>query len=233
MDPLARLKLFRKVRHQMRPVPERIYCLDGEEQMAKFFPGGPVHDAMGEAKRKKSHTSILVNFCHKSYAMELSLSGSKKEAVVVHLWEKNGNPHMDIYMAMKGGKKVASFDMEEYLMNMELYPDAYKAVVGFALTFTWWLSNKKTDKRLAEVEKGLGAHIAERIGDTMRYQRVYDYGNVTRGKAGPLGHTRAEPIEHSVRGFWRQFKNGNKVWVRPHTRGNPEVGHLTTIQEIQ
>lgn len=73
-----------------------------------------------------------------------------------------------------------------------------------------------------------------RVGDTMRFVPLSSL-------ASGAGHSRqrdyqppSEPSgirmrEHDVRGHWRTYSSGVRVWVRSHKRGDPELGRVTRV----
>ena len=48
-------------------------------------------------------------------------------------------------------------------------------------------------------------------------------------------HKRSEIIarrrDHSVRGHWRKYKSGKKIWIEAHRRGDPDLGTVTSHVE--
>lgn len=48
----------------------------------------------------------------------------------------------------------------------------------------------------------------------------------------PLGSHSKHRL-HAVRGFWRHYKSGKRAWVKPHWRGDKELGVVTHDYEIK
>lgn len=73
-----------------------------------------------------------------------------------------------------------------------------------------------------------------RRGDTFRYDRVDNLASAS-GHAMQRGYERPkEPSgirmrEHDVRGHWRTYSSGVRVWVRPHKRGDASLGQSRRI----
>lgn len=73
-----------------------------------------------------------------------------------------------------------------------------------------------------------------REGDTLRFTQLADLASAA-GQARQRGYEPpAEPSgirmrEHDVRGHWRTYASGVRVWVRPHTRGDPDLGRVTRV----
>lgn len=68
-------------------------------------------------------------------------------------------------------------------------------------------------------------------GDVTVYKRIFDFK-----KLPPAEYTPPEPgssgirkKEHDVVGHYRQYKSGVKVFVRPHKRGDPSLGRVTSV----
>jgi hypothetical protein len=39
--------------------------------------------------------------------------------------------------------------------------------------------------------------------------------------------------QHSVRGHWRRYKTGERVWINSHLRGDPKLGTITKDFRLQ
>lgn len=39
--------------------------------------------------------------------------------------------------------------------------------------------------------------------------------------------------DHAVRGHWRKLRNGHRIWIEPHRRGDPALGTVTSHLEIK
>lgn len=50
--------------------------------------------------------------------------------------------------------------------------------------------------------------------------------------AGGGSRPHGSPRLHAVRGFWRQYKSGKRVWVHPHWRGDKDKGVVTKDYSI-
>ena len=73
-----------------------------------------------------------------------------------------------------------------------------------------------------------------RQGDTMRYARAESLASAA-GHARQRDYQRPEEPsgirmrEHAVRGHWRTYASGVRVWVRAHTRGDASLGRVTRV----
>jgi hypothetical protein len=71
-------------------------------------------------------------------------------------------------------------------------------------------------------------------GNTLRFVPIADLATAA-GHARQRDYVRPdEPSgirmrEHDVRGHWRTFPSGARVWVKPHRRGDPELGRVTRV----
>jgi hypothetical protein len=79
------------------------------------------------------------------------------------------------------------------------------------------------------------ARILERVGDTVRYARMSELSSKS-GHNKLRGYEPPEPCssgikkcEHQVRGHWRTYSSGVRVWVKSHRRGDPELGTTTRV----
>lgn len=73
-----------------------------------------------------------------------------------------------------------------------------------------------------------------REGDTLKFARLEDLASAA-GQARLRDYERpSEPSgirmrEHDVRGHWRTYSSGVRVWVRPHKRGDAGIGRVTRV----
>jgi len=73
-----------------------------------------------------------------------------------------------------------------------------------------------------------------RQGETLRFVRAESLASAA-GQARQRNYERsADPSgirmrEHDVRGHWRTFPSGVRVWVKPHKRGDPDLGRVTRV----
>jgi len=75
-----------------------------------------------------------------------------------------------------------------------------------------------------------------RVNNTIRYERMSSLrsaaGNARqRSYAPPDEPSGIRKMEHDVRGHWRTYRSGIRVWVNSHKRGDPALG--TTIRVIR
>jgi hypothetical protein len=75
-----------------------------------------------------------------------------------------------------------------------------------------------------------------RQGDTLRFARAESLASAAgharhRDYQRPEQHSGIRVREHEVRGYWRTYASGVRVWVRPHKRGNADLGRVTRIIE--
>ena len=73
-----------------------------------------------------------------------------------------------------------------------------------------------------------------REGDSLRYARITDLCTASglirqRGYEPPSEPSGIRLREHDVRGHWRTFSTGVRVWVRAHKRGDPSLGRVTRV----
>lgn len=73
-----------------------------------------------------------------------------------------------------------------------------------------------------------------KVGDTVRYATLDDLRSAAgqtrqRGYQPPEEPSGIRKREHAVRGHWRHYSSGVKVWVRAHKRGDPDLGRVTRV----
>ena len=74
----------------------------------------------------------------------------------------------------------------------------------------------------------------ERQGDSLRYVPVQSLRTLSglhrvRDYARPDEPSGIRMREHDVRGHWRTYSTGIRVWVRAHKRGDAELGRVTRV----
>lgn len=74
----------------------------------------------------------------------------------------------------------------------------------------------------------------ERQGDSLRYVPVQSLRTLsglhrTRDYARPEDPSGIRMREHDVRGHWRTYSTGVRVWVRAHKRGDAAIGRVTRV----
>ena len=74
----------------------------------------------------------------------------------------------------------------------------------------------------------------ERQGDSLRYVPVSSLRSLSgiarqRAYEPPAEPSGIKMREHDVRGHWRTYSTGVRVWVRPHKRGDAEIGRVTRV----
>ena len=73
-----------------------------------------------------------------------------------------------------------------------------------------------------------------RQGDTLRYAPLSSLASSAgqsrqREYAPPEESSGIRMREHDVRGHWRTYSSGVRVWVRSHKRGDPDLGRVTRV----
>ena len=71
----------------------------------------------------------------------------------------------------------------------------------------------------------------EQQGETLRYVPLSSLRATVRNPdyQPPEEPSGIRKCEHDVRGHWRHYPSGARVWVRSHKRGDPELGTTTRI----
>lgn len=73
-----------------------------------------------------------------------------------------------------------------------------------------------------------------RQGDTLRYASLDNLASAAgqhrqRGYERPENPSGIHMREHDVRGHWRTYSSGVRVWVRPHKRGDASLGRVQRV----
>ncbi|MCG7629017.1 hypothetical protein MHM88_14495 [Epibacterium sp. MM17-32] len=73
--------------------------------------------------------------------------------------------------------------------------------------------------------------ISVRVGDTMKFVPFSRLATapVSQAPRREEGASGIRKREHVVRGHWRQYRSGVRVWVNAHRRGDPALGTTTRI----
>ena len=125
------------------------------------------------------------------------------------------------------------FSDEEKLRNvLDPYHDPVvefcRTVVFDVLGTLLWIQDMraKTQKHVP-VDSGNRLQALGREGDTFRYAPIDNLfrSTVRRGEGGSGIRKR----DHAVLGHWRTYKNGNRVWVKAHRRGDKSLGTVTRV----
>lgn len=69
-------------------------------------------------------------------------------------------------------------------------------------------------------------------GDTLRFTRLHSLAEAhcpADTYERPRDPSGIKMRAHDVRGHWRTYKSGIRVWVRSHTRGDPALGRVQRI----
>ena len=75
------------------------------------------------------------------------------------------------------------------------------------------------------------ASIHYKEGDETSFKRIFSAKKLPSADYEPPepGSSGIRKKEHEVVGHWRHYKSGAKVWVRPHKRGDPDLGRITSV----
>ena len=100
-----------------------------------------------------------------------------------------------------------------------------------------WVASLNNPNHKVEDTSGLRPGVKHRA-PKHKERRLYEHTIVqidplaTRKVQQVTGHGGKHRL-HPVRGFWRQYKSGKRVWVRPHWRGDKELGVITHDYEVK
>lgn len=73
--------------------------------------------------------------------------------------------------------------------------------------------------------------IYYREENTVKFKRIYDVKKLPSPEYEPPepGSSGIKKRDHQVKGHYRTYKSGVKVWVKPHRRGDPALGSVTSV----
>lgn len=105
----------------------------------------------------------------------------------------------------------------------------------------WCATEQRADPSAPVGLRMKGARAYEKAEDCVRYARLHDLRSLAglahnAPQAAPDLQEPADPDgsgirkrDHAVRGHWRTYRNGARVWVQAHRRGDPELGSVTRV----
>ena len=75
------------------------------------------------------------------------------------------------------------------------------------------------------------ASVYYKEGDVVKWKRIWDMRHLPSPEYIPPepGSSGIKKKEHDVIGHYRRYKNGAKVWVKPHKRGDRNLGVVTKL----
>ncbi|WP_296763786.1 hypothetical protein [Sediminimonas sp.] len=216
--PIRRLPpIFAKVRFRLRPadVPPVVFRFskqhinDARETIQRMWDEVPLY-TYSHCWMETPYLGIMA-YC------------PDEECVHVRAWNKNGK-HATKF-------QFRSFD-EGGLSDMEKVVKAQYFQAAYALHLY--------TERAAEVSVNTlsrnspSAHRRE--GDTLRYAQLDDLASAAgqsrqRGYARPCEVSGIKMREHDVRGHWRTYPSGVRVWVKPHKRGDVGLGRVQRVMQ--
>jgi len=125
-------------------------------------------------------------------------------------------------------KKVNEEDVNSY-EGLTINDKLLISQIMFALyLMTQARLNKKQSIFMAQRNK---ASVYYKEGDVVKWKRIWDMNKLPSPEYVPPepGVSGIRKKEHDVIGHYRTYKNGAKVWVRPHKRGDPTLGVVTKL----
>lgn len=141
------------------------------------------------------------------------------------------NDDLIIRLIHRNLKPVFSFSVLDVLTDPDLGgpPDENRAlkatlmiaVVDFTMHITAQDGETNTPSDPVPV-------VWERQGDTIKYIRP---ASPFTGEGSAREFMRKKRL-HAVRGHYRKLKSGERVWVKPHMRGDESVGRVLSAHEI-
>lgn len=121
---------------------------------------------------------------------------------------------------------------QDSLNSREFLPKHQRSSLDLVLVIMGILTKhragKKTSVFTASRNKG-SVFYAE--GDVTKFKRIFDFKKLPAPeyKRPEPGSSGIRKKEHDVIGHWRHYPSGAKVWVKPHKRGDPSLGRVTSV----
>lgn len=132
----------------------------------------------------------------------------------------------------RDGKHPTSFSFSDFtergLSDLETIVKAQY----FQAAYTLHLYTERAAEVSANTSTRNAPSAYAREGDTLKFARMADLASAAgqaRGYERPAEPSGIRMREHDVRGHWRTFRSGVRVWVRPHKRGDAELGRVTRV----
>jgi hypothetical protein len=142
---------------------------------------------------------------------------------------------LDISIYDEGAKPVGFFsqDVSEEGMKFDRQISQKNDDVLKIVLFVMHLMtrHKRGDRQSIFTAQRNKASVWYREGDNLKFKRIHDFRRLPSSGYTPPepGSSGIKKKDHAVKGHWRHYKSGAKVWVRPHRRGDPELGTTTNI----
>lgn len=159
---------------------------------------------------------------------------------------------------VQGSLRLSHFPVEIHMQNGVLVKDnrtlwaaadgvatdhpiaEYNLKIIYGMIMTWW-----TSLQLASVLRSKTAGVPPSPADFVprknrkkrqfpRFEHFVVELPVDEFPADAQGRTCIQPKKrlHQVRGFWRHYKSGKTVWVKPHWRGDEKLGVVKNDYEL-
>lgn len=141
-----------------------------------------------------------------------------------------------IYMAVfdRKGKGVTAFTHgvgESDLYSTDHLNQYQETVLKATLYMMHLVTESADSKKSVFTGQKNKCSLYELSQDEVKYVSVRKPKRIPSDEyvAPEAGSSGIKMREHDVHGHWRHYKNGAKVWVRPHKRGDPNLGKITKI----
>lgn len=202
----------------------------------------------------ESYPSILINVNYQSVRKECNKTKFHQVDLYSFFWIES-----DIYSISSGLDVgfMCEFNPDDYLLHIFIYDSnivlqdyffhsvteeglknrstlsefrlrAFNFVMSVMALMTLHKQGTKTSTFTASRNKG-SVFYAE--GDVTKFKRIFDFKKLPAPeyKRPEPGSSGIRKKEHDVIGHWRHYPSGAKVWVKPHKRGDPSLGRVTSV----
>jgi len=146
---------------------------------------------------------------------------------LLHSWFQGDKDWIDYYLSYT--KPFQHWSLKNPIDNPQVREIDFKfreeiSVAAKTVYFIHSLNNLTKRQECVEIEP------EERLADlrnkkpTAYQYKVLDIGNVSNSTNYVYNRSVNKNRFHDVRGFYRHYKSGKKVWIKNHTRGTKELG---------
>lgn len=140
-----------------------------------------------------------------------------------------------LYHWRKGEQRCRKIDLSEQSRDLNVIEEQDRLrclQLHFCTTAVYLAAERPADVPVNTFVRRGGIQRFDRQGDTIRYAPLSSLASRSgqvRDYEPPDEPSGVRMREHEVRGHWRTFSSGVRVWVKAHRRGDPELGRVTRV----
>lgn len=205
--------------------PEIVIHFDNEEQIASYMD-----QEAGQEDMYVAYDRMYIELT--KVIGESILIIRKDKQATFYIMSHNGYGALPFFKLANGNTYFYGLDGKRVTPNLK-DQNAMSIAQRIYLATILYINSIQKDHVSINTETRNRPSIYTRIGDTYRFAKVDHLSGKNSPKyQKPLEPTGIKKKHHHVRGHWRTYKSGVKVWVKAHERGDPDLGHVTRILKI-